>query len=40
MEYDKLEQLEFRDVEFMTAREKESVLRECDLFLDSVFVRN
>ena len=39
MEYDKLEQPEFRDVEFMTAREKGSVFRDWDRFLDSGFER-
>ena len=40
MAYNKLEQPEFRDVEFMTATDKASVLRDWDRFLESGFKRN
>jgi hypothetical protein len=40
MAYNKLEKPEFRDVEFMTASDKASVLRDWNRFLDSGFKRN
>jgi hypothetical protein len=40
MAYNKLEQPELRDVEFMTASDKASVLRDWDRFLESGFKRN